>query len=398
MRVDTSLVDFEKSRLSWKRGSLSLLFHFTADKEKAPGAGRWSRESRIKGSVRAVAMDHIHRVYTQLSRDDGDDAANPHPHGRAEDAEDLEERIDDLMSSPLTAFTSPGVVEFVRQKSGIWGWRSDKHEDIHGYQCRVYDVKNLNLQTEKRVEHLTQEEREDLEQLHKAIAVGEEELKKKIEEDKAAHAGEDGGADGQVEGEGEGEDEGERALQRVPEEGKEVLQMIEEPKKPHRHSLPPPPPPSISYDEYFQDNAAFAPFVLYNPATQAHPFLLPPLLSRPHQTTSSKRTFSAAVWMTDDFPLKTDTVVSLLDLVAPHQRHVEKVRNFLEQRLPPGFPMRVKVPIVPTVTADLQFVEFSDAPIEDAVMEVPPDYREDADKFSRFAAVAGQRGDDEGQR
>ena len=403
--MDTSLVDFEKSRLSWKRGSLSLLFHFTADKEKAAGGGtRRSRESRIKGSVRVVAMDHIHRVYTQLSKDDADDAEHQQPHpppssSRAEDLEDLEERIDDLMSSPLTAFTSPGVVEFVRQKAGIWGWRSDKVEDIHGYHCRVFDVKNLNLQTDKRVEHLTEEEREDLENMQKVMQVSEAELKQKLEEEHAQLASgeeDDGGDDGHQEVHNEAHA---LALQRMPEEGKRgELLMIEEPKKPHRHSLAPPPPPRVTYDEYFDGNAAFAPFVLYNPATQSHPFLHPPLLSRPHQTTSSKRTFSASVWMTDDFPLKTDTVVSLLDLVAPHQRHVEKVRNFLEQRLPPGFPMKVKVPIVPTVTAEVQFVEYSDAPIDDAMMDVPSDYTEDAQVFARFAAVAGQGEEDSGEQ
>ena len=385
--MDTTLVDFEKSRLTWKRGSLSLLFHFTADAEKK--GGLFSREKKIKGNVRVVAMDHIHKVYTQLSRDDEEEA--PAPVSAAE-AEDIEERIDDLMSSPLTAFTSPGVVEFTRVKSGFWGWRSDKNEAVNGYACRVFDVKNLNLQTEKRVEHLTREEVEDIEAVQKVISAGEDELKRDIEQRR------DELQTSLVEEEAEAEEghaEGAEADAHA-DEGKEV-EVIDEPPKVHRHSLPPPPPPSLSFDEYFRDNEAFAPFVLYNPATQKHPFLPPPLLSRAHQTTVSTKRFSATVWMTDDFPLRTETIVAILDLVAPHQRHVEKVRNFLEQRLPPGFPVKVKVPIVATVTAEVQFVEYSDAAIDDAVMEVPADYVDDAEQFARFIAMAGQQEEDEGE-
>ena len=393
VRVDTSLVDFSKSSLSWKRGSLSLLFTFKAEAGKAKD---------IKGNVDVVALDHIHRVYTRLSKDEDAGDARQHQHHAPESAEELEEleeleeRIDDLMSSPLTAFTSPGVVEFVRQKAGIWGWRSDKVEDVNGYSCRVFDVKNLNLQTEKRVEHLTDEERDDIEKLHTAIHAEEEphgEGHKELEDGDphADRAITDGDDDSEAHAAGGGDDSKDAPS--------ELLQVIEEPKKPHRPSLPAPPSPSLASEEYFRDNTAYPPFVLYNPATQQHPFLPPPLLSRPHQTTVSRKSYNASVWMTDDFPLRTETVVAILDLVAPHQRHVEKVRNFIESRLPPGFPVRIKMPIFPTITAEIQFVEYSDRPIDDAEMTVPPTYREDEEQFARFIAVSGRAsGEDGGDR
>jgi hypothetical protein len=41
-----------------------------------------------------------------------------------------------------------------RNRSGIWGWRSDKNEAINGYDCKVYTANNLQLVTKTRVEHL----------------------------------------------------------------------------------------------------------------------------------------------------------------------------------------------------------------------------------------------------
>lgn len=42
---------------------------------------------------------------------------------------ELEDELDDLQSLPLTAYTSPGRVQFVRAKAGLV-WRSDKTEHV----------------------------------------------------------------------------------------------------------------------------------------------------------------------------------------------------------------------------------------------------------------------------
>jgi ankyrin repeat domain-containing protein 13 len=44
-----------------------------------------------------------------------------------------------------------------RNRSGIWGWRTDKNDTINGYDCRVYTANNLQLVTKTRVEHLNSE-------------------------------------------------------------------------------------------------------------------------------------------------------------------------------------------------------------------------------------------------
>ena len=46
---------------------------------------------------------------------------------------------------------------YLRNRSGIWGWRTDKNDTINGYDCRVYTANNLQLVTKTRVEHLNSE-------------------------------------------------------------------------------------------------------------------------------------------------------------------------------------------------------------------------------------------------
>jgi hypothetical protein len=43
-----------------------------------------------------------------------------------------------------------------RNKSGIWGWRSDKCEPVNGHECKVFGASNVELVTKTRIEHLTE--------------------------------------------------------------------------------------------------------------------------------------------------------------------------------------------------------------------------------------------------
>ncbi len=46
-----------------------------------------------------------------------------------------------------------------RNKSGLWGWRSDKTELINGRDCKVFSASNVELVTKTRTEHLTPEDK-----------------------------------------------------------------------------------------------------------------------------------------------------------------------------------------------------------------------------------------------
>lgn len=47
-------------------------------------------------------------------------------------------------------------ISFERNKSGIWGWRSEKSEDINGYNCKVFAASNVEFITRTRTEHLNE--------------------------------------------------------------------------------------------------------------------------------------------------------------------------------------------------------------------------------------------------
>ena len=61
-----------------------------------------------------------------------------------------------LFSCELT-YTCSFCDIYYRNRSGIWGWRTDKNDTINGYDCRVYTANNLQLVTKTRVEHLNSE-------------------------------------------------------------------------------------------------------------------------------------------------------------------------------------------------------------------------------------------------
>ena len=52
-----------------------------------------------------------------------------------------------------------------RQKSGFWGFRSDKVETIHGYESKVFSATGLDIVSRTRVEHLPETEKSK----HKAV-------------------------------------------------------------------------------------------------------------------------------------------------------------------------------------------------------------------------------------
>jgi hypothetical protein len=46
-----------------------------------------------------------------------------------------------------------------RSKSGVWGMRNEKTENINGYQCKVYTGNNFELVTRTRIEHMSPDDR-----------------------------------------------------------------------------------------------------------------------------------------------------------------------------------------------------------------------------------------------
>ncbi|KAK8953159.1 hypothetical protein KSP40_PGU005136 [Platanthera guangdongensis] len=65
------------------------------------------------------------------------------------------------------------------------------------------------------------------------------------------------------------------------------------------------------------------------------------------------------VWLTEDFPLKTEELLPMLDILANKIKVVKQLRELLTTKFPPGtFPVKVAIPIVPTVRMIITFTKF----------------------------------------
>ncbi|KAF9948173.1 Ankyrin repeat domain-containing protein 13C [Mortierella alpina] len=163
----------------------------------------------------------------------------------------------------------------------------------------------------------------------------------------------------------------------------------------YRDSLPPPPPTTVTFEEYFD---ASKPGELH--------------LGRPLEQKESRKTFGATLWMYDNnnplhsnsstasllhenksglsiasssgasnqdgsnraqFPLTIEKILPLLEVVGmDNNRLVGKLKEFLEFKLPPGFPIRANIPVYPSLSADVTFVNYdANRVIEDDMFDVP---------------------------
>lgn len=131
-----------------------------------------------------------------------------------------------------------------------------------------------------------------------------------------------------------------------------------------RKSLAPPPPRRVTFNEYI-----------------SAPPGSPPTLGRTPVTKVTTKVFKATVGMSQQFPLTVSSLLNVLEVIAPF-KHFNKLREFVQMKLPPGFPVKIDIPILPTVTARITFqdFEFRDN-IDEALFEIPANYVEDRNRF-----------------
>ncbi|KAF9320362.1 Ankyrin repeat domain-containing protein 13C [Podila horticola] len=163
----------------------------------------------------------------------------------------------------------------------------------------------------------------------------------------------------------------------------EIEDMLEE-KLVYRESLPPPPPTTVMFEEYFD---ASKPGEIH--------------LGRPLEQKESHKTFGATLWMYENngashpsehhlaesplgvegkeqshrpqFPLTIEKILPLLEVIGmDNNRLVGKLREFLEFKLPPGFPIRANIPVYPSLSADVTFVNYdAQRVIDDDMFGIP---------------------------
>lgn len=248
---------------------------------------------------------------------------------------DIEDEVDILMSSDiLAAHMSTKSIQFARAQSG-WIFREDRKEVVGGqYKSELYSVQGLVLKQRKRREHLSQDDIQKNKTMLATMSQGGAPRRSSLSNSNSNST--DAGSTN----------------------GSTHLEIT------RRLSLPPPPKPSITWEQYINAEAGKC-----------------PQLGRTPVHKQSNKSLKATVAMSKDFPLSVDMLLNILEVIAPF-KHINKLREFVTLKLPPGFPVKVEIPVLHTVTAKITFqkFEFRDN-ISPTLFEIPKHYVEDSRRF-----------------
>ncbi|XP_057635591.1 ankyrin repeat domain-containing protein 13D isoform X1 [Chionomys nivalis] len=296
LRVDTSLLGFE--HMTWQRGRRSFIF-------RGQEAGALVME-----------VDHDRQVvHTETLG-----PALHEPEALLAAMRPSEEHVASRLTSPIVStHLDTRNVAFERNKCGIWGWRSEKMETVSGYEAKVYSATNVELVTRTRTEHLSDQDK----------------LRSK------------GGSQADNGGTQAGELpkvpswfpllllRGEDSVPVLPGDGPAALlpQWVQQAASPTN-------PTAISPEEYFDPSFS----------------LESRNIGRPIEMSSKVQRFKATLWLSEEHPLSLgDQVTPIIDLMAISNAHFAKLRDFITLRLPPGFPVKIEIPLFHVLNARITF-------------------------------------------
>eukprot|EP00753_Platysulcus_tardus_P007004 PLAT14767.1.p1 GENE.PLAT14767.1~~PLAT14767.1.p1 ORF type:complete len:701 (-),score=326.92 PLAT14767.1:1516-3348(-) len=101
-----------------------------------------------------------------------------------------------------------------------------------------------------------------------------------------------------------------------------------------------------TFEDYFGESAEAA-------GVRAEEEAVFPPLPRAKRTTKN---FKAKLYMVEDgFPLSVEQILPLVEVMARSARHYENFQRFFKLALPPGFPVKCELPVLPTVTGRLSW-------------------------------------------
>uniref|UniRef100_A0A8C8LVH8 Ankyrin repeat domain-containing protein n=1 Tax=Oncorhynchus tshawytscha TaxID=74940 RepID=A0A8C8LVH8_ONCTS len=296
LRVDTTLLGFE--HMTWLKGRRSYIF-----------------KGEENGAV-VMEVDHDKQVvYTEplsLSLRDA-------PSLLAAMLPTQENTAQRLTSPIVSTHLNTRNIAFERNKSGIWGWRSEKSEAVSGYEAKVYSATNVELVTRSRTEHLS-------------------------DQDKSKSKGT------------------KTPLQSFLGIAEQHTSNVSQCASPHN-------PTAITAEEYF------------DPEFQ----LNERDIGRPVELTSKVQRFKAHLWLSEAHPLSlAEQVTPIIDLMAISNAHFAKLRDFITLSLPPGFPVKIEIPLFHVLNARVTFSNLCgcDEPVSSVTVHTPEEAPEALHPFN----------------
>ncbi|CAI5650385.1 ankyrin repeat domain-containing protein 13A [Oreochromis niloticus] len=212
-----------------------------------------------------------------------------------ESMQPAEQEVAKRLTTPIVnTYLDTKDIAFERTKSGIWGWRSDKTEVVNGFEAKVFSVNNVNVVIRTRTEHLTDEE--------KARIKSERNILESLL--------------GTVE-------------QHINAQGDLTLEYATANN-----------PTAITPEEYFDPDFD----------------LVKRDIGRPIELSIRTQKFKGTLWMSEDHPLSlVEQVTPIIDLMARTSSHFARLRDFVTLKFPPGFPVKIEIPLFHVLNAKITF-------------------------------------------
>ncbi|KAL0272496.1 UNVERIFIED_CONTAM: hypothetical protein PYX00_005438 [Menopon gallinae] len=299
VRIDTTLLGFDQN--TWQRGNRSYIFMGDND------------------AATMMEVDHeLKQVYKEqmkvLSQED------------IPTINKMAEAVSARLTSPIVStYVDTDKINFERNKSGIWGWRSDKTERVDCYSCKVFCATNVQLVTKTRTEHLSDSDKEKAmvpkTPLQSFLGIAEN-------ESCAAAAEACSSLDPTSSRHGK-----RRILKSKPKKESSSCTILGD--KSYSSN-----PCKITPEEYF------------DPETN----LDGRDIGRPKELTVKVQKFKANLWLCEDYPLSLqEQIMPIIDLMAISSTHFAKLKDFIQMQLPSGFPVKIEIPLFHILHARITF-------------------------------------------
>ncbi|XP_029367007.1 ankyrin repeat domain-containing protein 13A isoform X2 [Echeneis naucrates] len=271
LRVDATLLGFEN--MTWIRGRRSYIFR---------GDDSYAELMEVNHDDEVVDTERFN-----ISQEIEDFTL--------ESMQPAEQEVAKRLTTPIVnTYLDTKDIAFERNKSGIWGWRTDKTEVVNGFEAKVFSVNNVNVVIRTRTEHLTDEE--------KARIKSERNILESLL--------------GTVE-------------QHISAQGDLTLEYATATN-----------PTAITPEEYFDPD-----FDLENRD-----------IGRPIELSIRTQKFKGTLWMSEEHPLSlVEQVTPIIDLMARTSSHFARLRDFVTLKFPPGFPVKIEIPLFHVLNAKITF-------------------------------------------
>uniref|UniRef100_H2YIA2 Ankyrin repeat domain-containing protein n=1 Tax=Ciona savignyi TaxID=51511 RepID=H2YIA2_CIOSA len=232
----------------------------------------------------------------------------------------IEDEVDISMSTDIVDAAMKTKESSIEPVNTGWFFTHQKSEKIGQFTADFYRISNLLLVTRKRREHLSEEDLKKNKMLSEAISKGED-------------------------------------------AGKILDDCDRDPER--RQSLPPPEPCTVTWEDYSNTTSD-------------------PCLGRSRKEKLNTKKFEASLGMSTEFPVKLENLLPIFAALGTKAKLFLKLKEFVTLRLPSGFPVRITIPVFPTVKAVVNFPQFEfRTSIPSSMFSVPSDYREEPSWFEK---------------